>query len=508
MKLKKLAVLPLLAVVLLSCMPELVQAADIVQKEDLTGESEHGEPLFDKDAARASTCSGSRIEFNSEYLGYNMYFTTPHNYCVVDFPSGKDYEQNHTQYILFIDTEGTPWDPYEVRDGEYARGYNQSVTNFSGGKTYEVEGQSVTTSYVVHFADFYHNRGRWNEETYPSPVHQPPVIHMPSRFEGISDEAIEYLLGCLTSGDMGDCRVTAGDSDNPDVNEPGGVPGSIDNPVYDKNIGRLEISSGNVAHKDGFWDVIAGTEDFIDNIRWKKKTSTGFNLADNDYPFCRIQVKVKCEMGTAEGTASDNVHTSDVKPLKYSMKETYFYKPMPKGSSQSLNVSYNEILPHFPKLYNEYSQNSFSQSYFGTMKMYYYMRVVVSDSLTVMPDSKSWKCGDWRLYSSVLSDEKGSTQSGDFDEDDNWVPDGDEEDVDREVVITDGDEDVDEAVDEQYEKDTDYGTDDVKELVKQVGQFPKLIKKLFSFLPSWCLTLFAFGFACMIVLLVIKTIRG
>lgn len=501
-KLKKPLVLLMLAVVLLSCMPELVQAADIVQKEDLTGESEHGEPLFDKDAARASTCSGSRIEFNSEYLGYNMYFTTPHNYCVVDFPSGKDYEQNHTQYILFIDTEGTPWDPYEVRDGEYARGYNQSLTLFSGSGPYEVEGQSATTSYYIHRTIFYTDHGKWNEETYPAPVHQPPVIHMPSRFEGISDEAIEYLLGCLTSGDMGDCRVTAGDSDNPDVNEPGGVPGSEDNPIYDEKIGTPILSGFRLDTPDVEGNLTGNNLEYYNVIKWKKKTSTGFNLNDSGYAVCRMQFKIEPKATFVE-LGKSTVLEPEVQTIDGRISLGFC-----NASQLEKKFQYHDLISKFyGKFLAEHHPATNAQSYELQTEFNYFCRVAVSDSLSVIPNqSDGWKCGKWKrlVVSGGYQETDSTSDSGEIDEDGNWVSDEDYEDVDDSVTHTDDPANA----DDDDVKDMDYGTDDVKGLVKQVGQFPKLIKKIFSFLPSWCLTLFAFGFACMIVLLVIKTIRG
>lgn len=143
----------------------------------------------------------------------------------------------------------------------------------------------------------------------------------------------------------------------------------------------------------------------------------------------------------------------------------------------------------------------------------YYLRVCVSDSLTVIPDSQSWKCGRWtrQVISGTYQDKDGSTDTGEIDEDGNWVSDENYEDnyednyVDDVPTSNDG-SDVD---GDDVGKDTDsYGTDDVKGLLQQVGQFPKLIKKLFSFLPSWCLTLVGFGFSCMILILIIKAVRG
>lgn len=500
-KLKKPLVLLMLAVVLLSCMPEQVQAADIVQKEDLTGESEHGEPLFDKDAARASTCSGSRIEFNSEYLGYNMYFATPHNYCVVNFPSGKAYEKEHTNYIVFIDAEGTPWDPLDVREGKYVHGYDSSVINFSDAGLFTSEGYS----YSVHTGIFSRDTlPVWDtkSDAWPSPVHMPPVISLPAPYKDIGRESIQYLLDCLSTGDMGDCRVTAGDSDNPDINEPGGVPGSENNPIYDEKIG-MPVLSAYASKPNVEGNVTGNNLEYYDCIEWKKKTSTGYDLLNSGHAVCRMQFKIEPKATFVE-LGKSTVLKPEVQTIDNKISLGFC-----NASQLEKKFQYHDLISKFyGKFMAEHHPTTNAQSYELQTEFNYYCRVIVSDSLEVIPNqSFGWKCGKWKrvVVSGNYEDKDYTADSGEIDEDGNWVSDEDYEDIDDGDAVSNDPANADK---DDIEKDTDYGTDDVKGLLKQVGQFPKLIKKIFSFLPSWCLTLFAFGFACMIVLLVIKTIRG
>lgn len=51
-------------------------------------------------------------------------------------------------------------------------------------------------------------------------------------------------------------------------------------------------------------------------------------------------------------------------------------------------------------------------------------------------------------------------------------------------------------------------SDSASSFLSFIGNVPKIIAKIFSFLPSWCLTLVATGFALVILLIVYKLIRG
>jgi hypothetical protein len=63
--------------------------------------------------------------------------------------------------------------------------------------------------------------------------------------------------------------------------------------------------------------------------------------------------------------------------------------------------------------------------------------------------------------------------------------------------------------------DLEISTDDVssittsaKNFLSVIGNVPSIIKSLFSFLPDWCLSLVATGFALLVILIVYKLIRG
>lgn len=50
--------------------------------------------------------------------------------------------------------------------------------------------------------------------------------------------------------------------------------------------------------------------------------------------------------------------------------------------------------------------------------------------------------------------------------------------------------------------------DKLEEFTKGIGDVPKMIADIFSFLPSWCLEVVAIGFALLMILIVVKFIRG
>lgn len=109
-------------------------------------------------------------------------------------------------------------------------------------------------------------------------------------------------------------------------------------------------------------------------------------------------------------------------------------------------------------------------------------------------------------------------EDSEHDSDDNYAEDEDYHD-DGEAGVGYDDDSAEDAAD-QHENDNNNGgnggnggnsnvnLDSIKDLVNQIGNVPLLIAKIFSFLPSWCLTLIATAFAMFIFLLLIKLIRG
>ena len=81
--------------------------------------------------------------------------------------------------------------------------------------------------------------------------------------------------------------------------------------------------------------------------------------------------------------------------------------------------------------------------------------------------------------------------------------------------LEDAKDKVPKAEEKQDEDDKDEITsgnnstfDKLEQFVKGIGDVPKIIADIFSFLPSWCLEVVAIGFALLVILIVVKFIRG
>lgn len=142
----------------------------------------------------------------------------------------------------------------------------------------------------------------------------------------------------------------------------------------------------------------------------------------------------------------------------------------------------------------------------------WYLRIVSKDN----------KYGAWvKLYNST---KKGKYTSESVDDNDNSVSDSDggyskPKDTSEITGIGDTPEDAKNNVQKTEEKqdnkdiqDASGGSnstfDKLEEFTKGIGDVPKMIADIFSFLPSWCLEVLAIGFALLIVLIVVKFIRG
>ena len=142
----------------------------------------------------------------------------------------------------------------------------------------------------------------------------------------------------------------------------------------------------------------------------------------------------------------------------------------------------------------------------------WYLRIVSRDN----------KYGAWvKLYNST---NKGKYRSESVDDDDNAVPDyggGYNKPKDTSEITGTGDtpEDAKNNVPKAEEKqdnddlnDSANGNnstfDKLEQFTKGIGDVPKMIADIFSFLPSWCLEVVAIGFALLMILVVVKFIRG
>ena len=137
----------------------------------------------------------------------------------------------------------------------------------------------------------------------------------------------------------------------------------------------------------------------------------------------------------------------------------------------------------------------------------WYLRIVSQDN----------KYGAWvKLYNS--STKKGNYDSDSVDDDGNKVSDSDggyDKTKSTSETPEDAKDNVQKAEETQDNKDIQDASggsnstfDKLEEFTKGIGDVPKMIADIFSFLPSWCLEVVAIGFALLMILIVVKFIRG
>lgn len=296
--------------------------------------------------------------------------------------------------------------------------------------------------------------------------------------------------------------------------------GSSTNPIRDKSVGypdiydyKFLISSPSSRGGDGDhgeWDKLKNA----DYIKWKSKSTTGFNLIkpDSKYKNVYIQAKIVSRFqyndsfwGNGEWHNYDNYG-----------EEGYFDFINP--SDKELTVTFQQLTELLPKTHAE--NHNFKKYNFDYD---YYFRIVYTraDDLKVIP---TYYSGGWRRISCHSNngkhDENGEGDNssaiitdGD-DEGGEWKTDKDSKDNDKNIDNGTGEgSDLDDAKDDadNKKKDTSSGSldiDSVKGFMNEVGNVPKAIGKLFSFLPDWVTTFIGFGFVVLVALMIIKAVRG
>lgn len=294
-----------------------------------------------------------------------------------------------------------------------------------------------------------------------------------------------------------------------------GIPdGSSTNPIRDKSVGypdiydyKFLISSPST---DGEWDKLKNA----DYIKWKSKSTTGFNLInpDSKYKNVYIQAKIVSRFQYNDSFwGNGDWHNYD----NYG-EEGYFDFINP--SDKELTVTFQQLTELLPKTHAE--KHNFKKYNFDYD---YYFRIVYTraDDLKVIP---TYYSGGWRRVSCHSNngkhDENGEGDNssaiitdGD-DEGGEWKTDKDSKDNDKNIDNGTGEgSDLEDAKDDADNKKNDSSSgsldiDSIKGFMDEVGNVPKAIGKLFSFLPDWVTTFIGFGFVVLVALIIIKAIRG
>lgn len=245
-------------------------------------------------------------------------------------------------------------------------------------------------------------------------------------------------------------------------------------------------------------------------IVYSSTSTTGIDLSKGGY-------KVQLYGSYAWQDKSGNIKSED-KGHKTFIKDWNAENNI-KGLNRS-NYTWIDWKSANDKVESDKTDNAHKPNVFEKMTTYgnyqfepiWYLRIVSKDN----------KYGAWvKLYNST---KKGKYTSETVDDNDNSVSDSDggyskPKDTSEITGIGDTPEDaknnVQKAEEKQDNKDIQDASggsnstfDKLEEFTKGIGDVPKMIADIFSFLPSWCLEVVAIGFALLIVLIVVKFIRG
>lgn len=259
-------------------------------------------------------------------------------------------------------------------------------------------------------------------------------------------------------------------------------------PVYNADLGYLQNIGRQVIYKGA-----SGTnQDYKFKYTYGLTTSTGFDLrtegADVEY-----LIKVKGGYKTLFG----NYYS-----LPTVMSDSFY-----AGNGMSYfyidSETFNDLVLSFR---TDDVPFTASLSYIE----YVYMRPILKDGADVF----------YGLWSKVYVEDGSYKVDYGTTSDGNVSAEGDGEDDDFNSVGSGGvseslgsGSDWDEAESNSKPSGSTSTTDDelleqAESLVSQIGEIPQLIATLFSFLPSWCLTLFGVGFGILVLLIIYKLIRG
>lgn len=289
--------------------------------------------------------------------------------------------------------------------------------------------------------------------------------------------------------------------------------GSYDNPTIDKNIGRpiISVSGVNAVITDiDNGNAHPSSDACREKVKWKRKTDTGFNLVDSPYAqtYIEVYVESKCKTGALAGHGGK-------KFINYGEKN--FLRRF-KASELGCTIDYADIKDALPFT----KQESFLYSSPWTEYNYtLWFRVVATNSTAVIPEqaANDWVRGQWVTLDISESDydKERKTQAYDEDEDGN-IKKNDDSDANKDDVNVgpsqgSDEESADDAFDKKIgEKDSnvDMGNwkENAEDLINQIKYIPEMIKAVFSFLPDWCLTLLGCIFTLLLVVIIMKFIRG
>ena len=405
----------------------------------------------------------------------------PHGgtFTVSDLYSGQEYAfgvPSSEGNVYLLTTE----------NGDNDEMYFISDSKFSGGLAYECNGK---TFYMTEF----------NINSYPGVFVHPKEISVP-------------YIHCPWSGTRSFYgQIFYGDSSEFEFNQ---KEGSLDLPIYDENIGYPNIQKETYT----FSSPSSGGENdkltSADYFTWKRKSTTGFDILDNDYRLVYIQTKLKSQFQYNDNLiGSGSWHNYDNYGEEGDIE-------LNRADLLKLSVNLDEKVSALP---NTYKEGHNFKAHKEEIVFYFRLVCMNTDSLQVIPDESScvYTAGPWRSITVSSINGKNKTaliEDGNFNEKGDWIPDSDSSDNGKDIHngevggadLDDAQDQVDSGAGTQNKSDlsVDSAKNSIKDMLEMVGFIPTMIGTLFSFLPGWCLNLLASFFVALCVLIVYKLIRG
>lgn len=323
------------------------------------------------------------------------------------------------------------------------------------------------------------------------------------KYSGSAYDGYEALSKYVGEGIKSDGMIIGGSDTNPTA-------------VTNESIGYLQDVKLNLSYITPIkGDSIFETtnyqiySDMIYNLKWNsKKTSSNYDLSSS-----YVQVYAKAEYSKSEYdkvSATDFIELGDYEKaskgkLKFSFLELF----------EKSNNCKSAYLSAFPLSSADYKNGKLQAcSVTSNIKYKFYIRVYKGT------DKGPWLCvsekGSHHSNEFVNSGVKVpfNVSSGDLDSDGTYKPDGNINENGNGITGTGTDKDDADADTNANDKiqskhDSSNTTfDKLEEFVQGIGDVPKMIADIFSFLPSWCLDVVGIGFSLLMILIVVKFIRG
>lgn len=421
---------------------------------------------------------------------YHMVYTSSPVYCFIEKPFGS------TGYNLVMYCCGNQLSAFP----SFCNAKYDSERNITYFDKYLVDDNMLSGHPVSYYftTDYCKKNGKTFYFLQSGKPIVPTYVHVVQSSSGAWYNSLDSITGSLDSGILYD-------NDAFNANDKAfSVIGCLDNVQMETYV----TNKKELIDADENADLSKINQDKV--IVYSSTSTTGIDLSKGGY-------KVQLYGSYAWQDKSGNIKSED-KGHKTFIKDWNAENNI-KGLNRS-NYTWIDWKSANDKVESDKTDNAHKPNVFEKMTTYgnyqfepiWYLRIVSKDN----------KYGAWvKLYNST---KKGKYTSEAVDDNDNSVSDSDggySKPKDTSEITGTGDtpEDAKNNVQKTEEKqdnkdiqDASGGSnstfDKLEEFTKGIGDVPKMIADIFSFLPSWCLEVVAIGFALLMILIVVKFIRG